>query len=634
MRNVLQPSRHVTGQEPHWQALDHAPEFRLDLPVPPNGGWLSLRWHSALTDPVSRPILIFDRRDEQSASFESDALLAGASFGAQQATVFVPAGTTGIRFSPCEAPGRFGLHMVEARWISAFEAFRRGLSSQPLAALHAYGALLIGRMNDFRLLLTEAIGARPVTDYARWKAERSRPPEWEGLDALAVDNPPRLRLLAIGWDGDPVAFESLPAAWQPAWQRVEPGTDWEAASAGLSDRDLLLFVPKGAVMRAEAMPALLRAASDNPEAVLFFGDEEIDDQACRFLSGFDPLLSFELLGKATVFGLRVGTLGAWGRGETAPESPAGLALHRPLAQRGEAAPAAMAVPGLLEWLAGGWPICRPLPDETPPDIAILIPTRDRLELLRACIESIEPTLPPGAEIIIIDNESGEAETLAYFRDFVSRPKRKVLPAPGPFNFSKLCNAGARETEARVLVFLNNDTTVLAPDWVARLCNFAVRPECGAVGARLLYPSGRVQHAGVAIGVGGFAGHVDLHCAGDADGQFERARRDHTLLAVTGACLAVERTKFEAVGGFDEENLPVDLNDIDFCLRLVEKGWHTIYVAGAELVHHESASRGRKPGNPRYAREKAYFATRWRVERRADPHFHPALSLLLTRPSLG
>jgi GT2 family glycosyltransferase len=355
---------------------------------------------------------------------------------------------------------------------------------------------------------------------------------------------------------------------------------------------------------------------------------------CRFLTGFDPLLTFQLLGSAAVFCVRAGTVRAWARGETVPGSPAGLPLHRPIALRGEASPAAAALPGLLEWLALGWPVCRPLPAKPAPEVAILIPTRDRLELLRACIESLERTLPPGAEIIIIDNESREAETQAYFEDFISRPLRKVLSAPGPFNFSKLCNAGARETRANVLVFLNNDTTVVSPEWVRCLCDFAIRPECGAVGARLLYPSGRVQHAGVIIGLGGYAGHVDLHLAGDADGQFERARRNHILLAVTGACLAVERMKFAAVGGFDEENLPVDLNDIDLCLRLCEKGWQTIYAAGAELVHHESASRGRKPGNPRYRKEKAYFAVRWRKVRRNDPHYHPALSLLLTRPSLG
>jgi GT2 family glycosyltransferase len=625
------------GQEPHWQALDNSPEFRLDLSIPPHGGWLSLAWHSSLTDTVSRPILIFDGRNEHGAASETDVLLAGASFGAQQATVFVPAGTTAIRFSPGDAPVRFGLRMVEARWISQLEAFRRGLSLQPFAALHAFGALLIRRTADFRLLLAEAIGARPMKDYARWKAERSRTPEWDGLDALSVDNPPRLRLLAIGWEGDPAAMASIPAAWRPDWRMVEPCSEWGSALAGLNDRDLVLVAPKGALVRAEAIPAMLRAAAENPDAVLFFGDEEIDQPGglvCRFQPGFDPLLSFQLLGSAAVFGLRVGTLRAWGRGEAPPESPAGLALHRPLARRGAVTPAAAAVPGLLAWLAGGWPIHRQLPAASAPDVAILIPTRDRLELLRACIESIEPTLSSRAEIIIIDNESREADTLAYFRDFENNPDRKMLPVPGPFNFSKLCNAGARETNARVLIFLNNDTTVLAADWIARLCHFAIRPECGAVGARLLYPSGRVQHAGVVVGVGGYAGHIDLHLAGNADGQFERARRDHSLLAVTGACLAVERTKFEAVGGFDEENLPVDLNDIDLCLRLVEKGWRTIYAAGAELMHHESASRGRKPGSSRYRKHKAYFAARWRTARRADPHFHPSLSLLLTRPSLG
>lgn len=636
--HLLQPSSNVAGQGPLWEALSDNPEFRLDLAVPARGGWLSLAWDSALTDPVSRPILIFEREDEAGKPFESDALLAGACFGHQNATVFVPPGTRTIRLSPCLGAGPFGYRLTEARWISPFAAFLRGLRVQPFAALHAYGAWLIRRPHDFRLLLSEAIGARPYADYPRWKAERLRAPEWDGFDRSRLDHLPRLRI--AGDAGTAGVAGRLPPAvpidCQPLSTEGGSLSSVAACTEGLVDSDLVLLVRPGVVLLEHAIPALMRAAAERPEMVLFYGDEEIETSdgrlSPRFLPGFDPISSFALLRHSGVFAIRAGLLRDWAAGRPPPANAQAFAIHRPLARRSAvAAPAPFAA--LLDWLAQGWPL-NAGPEEAEPEVAIIIPTRDRLELLRACIESIEPTLPPRTEIVIIDNESREPETLRFFTEFASRPRRQVLPAPGPFNFSHLCNLGARATSARVLVFLNNDTTVIAQDWVKKLWNYAISPECGAVGARLLYPSGHVQHAGIAIGIGGYAGHVDLHVAGDAVGQFERARRDHSLLAVTGACLAVERQKFDAIGGFDAEHLPVDLNDVDLCLRLVEKGWRTIFASESVLVHHESASRGRQPGNPRYWREKAYFAGRWRHFRRADPAFHPALSLLLTRPSLG
>lgn len=636
MNSLLQPAHQIAGQEPHWRALGTSPEFHLNISIPADGGWLFLAWATSLTDTISRPILIFDRKDATGTVFQSDHILSGASFGAQQATVFVPSGTTSIRFSPVHATGRFSFQMTAACWLSTFEVFLNGFFLQPLVALHALGALLIRRLSDFRLLLTEAIGARPIEHYARWKKERSRNPEWDRLDTFPLDRHPRLRIVTFEWEGDPLAMEALPELLRPSWHNLEAPYDWHSACMGLSDKDLVLLVPKRAVVLQESVPSLLRAAEENPDSVFFFGDEEFESPSglsCMFSPGFDPLLSFDKLKETAVFGLRVAALRNWSRGEAPIVRPNGLALYRPLARRGNV-PINTAAPEILDWLEKGWFFDQEIDRDQPIDVAIIIPTRDRLELLRACIESIEHTLPCGTEIIVIDNESKNPETLFYLQSLEQTAYRKVFYSPGPFNFSKLCNSAAKETRAKVLVFLNNDTTARTDDWISHLFRFAIKPQYGAVGARLLYPSGRVQHAGVIIGIGGYAGHFELHLAGSADGFFARARQDHTLLAVTGACLAVERTKFEAVGGFDEENLPVDLSDIDLCLRLNEKGWQTVYSAGSELVHHESASRGRKLRDARYLKEKAYFGARWRNARRADPHFHPALSLLLTRPSLG
>lgn len=274
------------------------------------------------------------------------------------------------------------------------------------------------------------------------------------------------------------------------------------------------------------------------------------------------------------------------------------------------------------------------PASLSPSISIIIPTRDRLELLAACLASVRPALTPQIDIIIVDNGSAAPETLAFFDQIQREPRMRVIKAPGPFNFSLLSNEGAKASKADVLVFLNNDVTAIDAAWLGKLAFLALDPQTGAVGARLLYPSGRLQHSGIILGLGGHAGHIELGLDPNDPGIFGRAKHDHRLMAVTGACLAVERAKFEAVGGFDAINLPVDLNDVDLCLRLYERGWPSVLASEAVLIHHESASRGRHSRTPRYAGERAYFRKRWGALMRDDPHYHPALSLLVTKPLLG
>ncbi len=488
-------------------------------------------------------------------------------------------------------------------------------------------------MDDFRLLLTEAIGARPVTDYRRWKAERSRPPEWDGLDALPVENPPRLRLVAIGWEGDPSAFASLPPAWRPEWQRVE-GTDWSAATTGLDDQDIVLFVPRGAHIRAEAIAALLRAAANNPETVPFFGDEETDDRSCRFLPGFDTLLTFQLLQTAMAFGLRAGTLRAFVKGEAVPERPAGLALHRPLVRRGRE----HRLPKRCRVFSHGSPGVGQLPARSPVKSSLMWRSSSpRATVWNSCApasRALSRRFPPVPRL-----SSSTMKARNRKRSPISRISRAIrtgrcsLRRGLQFLEALQCRSAGDACQGadlpqqrynRGLAGLGRTPLRFrGPAWnVARWVRGCSTPPVASSMPAWRWASGGMPGMSTCISRG-------MPMASSS------ARAATTPCSrLTGACLAVERAKFEAIGGFDEENLPVDLNDIDLCLRLGEKGWQTIYAAGAVLVHHESASRGRKPGNPRYAREKAYFAARWRHLRRADPHFHPALSLLLTRPSLG
>jgi len=199
---------------------------------------------------------------------------------------------------------------------------------------------------------------------------------------------------------------------------------------------------------------------------------------------------------------------------------------------------------------------------------------------------------------------------------------------GAFNFSRLNNVAVRRATGDLLCFLNNDVEMPDPDWLAILVRQAVRPAIGAVGARLLYPDGTIQHAGVFTGIGGGAGHAHRFLGKDEGGYFERARLPQRVSAVTGACLVVARKKFLEVGGFDEEDFPVAFNDVDLCLKLNERGWQSFYEPRATLIHHESKSRGSdslKANRARFAEELAALKRKWHTDERPDPFHHPHLS---------
>jgi len=634
------PFEQVEGQSPHWEATGSDPRIEIVFPRPLTAGWILIEWESALVDPACRPVLTFLHRLPDGRETATDIFLHAAIFGRQRAVVAVPDQVIRVLVSPVDRPGPFGFRPVKAEAISVVRAVLNGLSSQPLLALHAIGAALIGRASDFRLLLTEAIHALPLSRYSQWKRAHGRAPDWQGLDRLPALPLPRLHVIR-----DAASHHSEPDL-DPAIRtlisvhHMSHGDDGalRALLAAQPETDLVMFLPAGATLEEKAIPAMLVAAARQSGIAVFYGDQErtLADGtiAPEFMSGFDPLWTYLALKTSTAWCVRVGLLRHWLAGEPLAQRVAAHPLYRPLAYAEVDVAPPRVMSGLLAELHASWDNGAEAAGAIVPDASIIIPTRDRLPLLRACIESIVPTIPEGTEILVVDNDSQEAETLQYLQELAHLPHRRVVHVGGAFNFSRLCNAAARATQRRMLVFLNNDTTALSNQWLPELWRHAMKPDQGAIGARLFYPSGRVQHAGVIIGMGGYAGHIGLHAEAGERGGFGRMRSDHTLLAVTGACLAVEREKFEAVGGFDEDNLAVDLNDIDLCLRLSEKGWRTVLAAGAELVHHESASRGRKAGSSRYWKEKAYFAARWRRARRNDPYYHPALSLLLTRQSLG
>jgi len=268
--------------------------------------------------------------------------------------------------------------------------------------------------------------------------------------------------------------------------------------------------------------------------------------------------------------------------------------------------------------------------EPAPLASIIIPTRDHVELLERCVESIRArTDYRPFEIIVVDNGSVEAQTLAFFRRAERENIVRVLDETGPFNYSRLNNCAAAQARGDLLVFLNNDTEIDDPDWLTEMIRHAVQPEVGAVGARLWYPDGTLQHGGVVLGLGGVAGHAFPHIPRGHPGYFNRAMLQQNCSAVTGACMVLRKAVFEELGGFDEVNLGVTFNDIDFCLRLAERGYRVAWTPYANLIHHESASRGhqRMPAEQaQFLREAGYMQRVWAARLLRDPYYNPNLSL--------
>lgn len=264
-----------------------------------------------------------------------------------------------------------------------------------------------------------------------------------------------------------------------------------------------------------------------------------------------------------------------------------------------------------------------------PLVSIIIPTRDRLSLLRQCIEGIEgKTDYPNVELIVVDNESAEPATLDYLLELEKDHRATVLHVAGEFNFSRLNNIGVGRARGEFVALLNNDLEVINRDWLTEMVAQAARPEIGAVGARLWYSDGRMQHGGVILGVGGVATHAHIGIRKE-HGYFARAHLVQNFSAVTAACMVLRKSVYERLGGLNEMNLAVAFNDVDFCLRLREAGLRTVWTPHAELVHHESASRGLEDTGlkqRRFLAEVDYMGRKWGAVLEADPFYNPNLSI--------
>ena len=260
-----------------------------------------------------------------------------------------------------------------------------------------------------------------------------------------------------------------------------------------------------------------------------------------------------------------------------------------------------------------------------PSVTVIIPFRDQASLTAQCLVSLE--VAPGYdnfEILLVDNGSVEPETRA-FRERIERLGTRVLEYPGPFNWSAINNLAARESNSELLLFMNNDIEASREGWLHALVELAQVPEVGAVGARLVFPDGVIQHAGVVMGMGGIAGHVFSGMPAGRHGYFGWDAVVRPYSAVTGACMMSRKTVFEEIGGFDEE-FNVAYSDVDYCMRMSDIGYRVLFTPHAEMVHHESVSRGLSG----QAGDVKRFVGKWGRDRfRVDPFYNLNLGLLST-----
>jgi len=588
----------------------------------------------------------------------------GSILGTAEWSGQVPANTTKVSISPVEriGPFNFAIDSVEVlpRWRIVYNAATS-------RARHMAGV---------RATMT------PIKDYDAWHSRLARPMDLDGIDWPRAEwrsNPVFvlvLRLAGAGFEDLRTTVESLKQQHYPRWllcaivdgadsaiintyreaagheprlTETEKGSSIARLSSGANSDNYIAIIAPGDVLPESSLAIIAETLAAAPGLVVVYGDEDAIGSNGRlhspkFKPDWSPIFQrgAPYLGRLTC--VRVEALdraGCSSVGEFVSQEQRILgrvldALSREtvghvrrLLYRRKSEPTQIAD------VASNMP-ANNSDDSAWPEAVIVVPTRDMADLLSECVKGLrQKTDYPHYQVMIVDNGSTKPDALALLNDLRRTPRFTILERPGPFNFSALCNDGARATNAPLLVFLNNDIAMIGNDWLRPLARWAMRPGIGIVGAKLLFPSGLIQHAGVVVGFGGIAGHLYRKERADARGYLDQLLIPHEVSAVTAACFAIARTKFEAVGGFDAEHLPVELNDVDLCLRIAERGWTNLFTPESVLCHREFGSRriGLIPAKT-YGREREYFVERWQHVIRDDPFFHPGLSLSCYRPALA
>ncbi|WP_175688791.1 glycosyltransferase family 2 protein [Burkholderia anthina] len=289
----------------------------------------------------------------------------------------------------------------------------------------------------------------------------------------------------------------------------------------------------------------------------------------------------------------------------------------------------MGIRGAVEYAGNGYRAHYALPDPLPL-VSLIITTRNECDLIRQCIKSIvDKTTYGNYEIIVVDNGSDDPATLDYLGSLKSDARVRVLRDDRPLNFSAWCNSAVDVANGEIVGLIDNGTEVISPEWLSEMVSIALQPGVGAVGAKLLYPNGAVQHAGMTLGLLGVAGCAHRHIPRTSFGYCGRASLISTFSAVTAACMIVRKSIYREVAGLNERESRVVFSDVDFCLRLRAAGYRNVWTPYAELYHHESTTRcdsGNPAAQARVEEERQYMQRRWGALLQSDPFYSPNLTL--------
>ena len=659
----------VAVSAPAWLRVEPLPEFVRHK-------WVRVRYSSSFFDEPVRPLIRF-------VTNKGDSIIQpmnGPVLGSAEWIGRVPDGTVAAAISPAGRAGPFAFRLDGITAVPQLALVARGLRHGPEWLYWAVRSRLVDSPREASQALSFAASGTPIRAYAEWRRRFARAVDLEGLDRPRADwrSGPVFRLILKLRRGDldrlRATIGSLRAQAYLRWI-LHAVTDATTNSSLLSEfreqaaRDsrlremasdrgqpgllanafdfagngFLALIDNGDRLAEYALAAVAETLAREPELDLVYSDED-----CVTPNGelslpvlkpdWSPVFQEQrgYVGRLTLCRSRVMTEGRLRQlmadedgaiDAVSREVPRSAIRHirRILYHRFVGAANEVLAKTRASRVSGE-------PSQWP-EVTVVIPTRDKAELLAESLRGLrDKTDYPSFQTVVLDNGSTAADAVALLRRIASEPRTTVLQRSGPFNFSKLSNDGARATTSRVLVFLNNDVAVLDHGWLKAMVRWAIKPDVGVVGAKLLFPNGLIQHAGVVLGFGGIAGHIYRRLPRDHRGYLAQLTVPHEVAAVTGACIAVERSKFEAVGGFDAENLPVDLNDVDFCLRIAEHGWTNIWTPEATLIHHQSATRGIDPDPfELYRKERAYFVQRWSHVIRDDPYFIPGFHFTRTKP---
>ncbi|WP_176707524.1 glycosyltransferase family 2 protein [Ensifer adhaerens] len=587
-----------------------------------------------------RPQLAFKRRDRTPdtvfRSFLVDRRGRGRFYGwtpvQLEAVALVPDVATANDSASSEPQVKIRrLSLTEAALLIAFR--------RTLAFLQIVRLLLAGNRKGAEFRFVRQCDALSAPNYSDWVEAQALAEAGEtGDDVRAWPRRPRILVSIEGIDATAVVEtrQSLETqTWRDFQEASAAEIDQLLEQGEATDDLLLLRLPAGMRVAPKALERLARPfAFSRDVAVVYCDEDHLDARGARVAPFFKPAWNEPLA--------RSGWLPLEGALLRLASIPDGVSLQSASTAeivRAIAQVSSGTIMHLPRVLLHRGPSCRrsdlretsTQPKRERPAVSVIIPTRDRTDLLEACLKGLfERTAPADLDVLVIDNESVEPATIELFSRYEQSGLIRRIPLPGAFNFSRACNIGVDAAQHDLILLLNNDVEPIGPNWLEQLAGELDDPTVGAVGNLLLFPDGFVQHGGVTLGAGAVARHSFhfIDPKGQGDNGLLGQRRD--MSAVTAACLLTRKALWHRLGGMDVQKLTVAFNDVDYCLKVREAGFRIVWTPAAAMLHRESVSRGADDTPQklqRFAREERAMHERWSDTLKADPYYNPNLSLI-------